>query len=322
MKKRENGINRRLFLKSALVASAGAGLTGSFEEKALVARAGEPLMKDGKRNPSPKFPTGKLGNRDMSRLIVGGNLISGHAHSRDLIYVSDLIKNYHSDEKICETLQKCEEHGINTVQLRVDEHTLRIVNKYRNEWGGNIQWIAQVIHIPRDVDWAVDNGAIALYHQGIQADRAVQSGRMEDIVAALTQIKMHDIPAGVGAHNLETIKACEAAGAGADFYMKTLHPLTHWSGRQEEPRNYFSVFYNEDPEETIAFMKTVEKPWIAFKVLAAGAIAPQEGFKYALQNGADFIDVGMFDFQVSYNARVARDLLEGEDLGRERPWMA
>ena len=51
-------------------------------------------------------------------------------------------------------------------------------------------------------------------------------------------------------------------------------------------------------QETIDFMKTVTKPWIAFKVLAAGAIMPQQGFTYAFKNGADFIAVGMLDFQV------------------------
>ena len=35
-------------------------------------------------------------------------------------------------------------------------------------------------------------------------------------------------------------------------------------------------------------MKEVTKPWIAFKVLAAGAIPPQDGFRYAFANGAGF----------------------------------
>jgi hypothetical protein len=37
---------------------------------------------------------------NVSRLILGGNLIGGQAHSRDLIYVSNLIRNYFTDEKI------------------------------------------------------------------------------------------------------------------------------------------------------------------------------------------------------------------------------
>jgi hypothetical protein len=36
-------------------------------------------------------------------------------------------------------------------------------------------------------------------------------------------------------------------------------------------------------------MKTVKKPWFAFKVLAAGAIEPKDGFRFAFENGTDFI---------------------------------
>jgi len=38
------------------------------------------------------LPAGKIGNVTISRLICGGNLVSGYAHSRDLIYVSPLLK--------------------------------------------------------------------------------------------------------------------------------------------------------------------------------------------------------------------------------------
>ena len=69
-------------------------------------------------------------------------------------------------------------------------------------------------------------------------------------------------------------------------------------------------------------MKTVKKVWIAFKVLAAGAIHPREGFKFAFENGADFANVGMFDFQVREDAILARDIIAGiERRGRERSWV-
>jgi len=53
-----------------------------------------------------------------------------------------------------------------------------------------------------------------------------------------------------------------------------------------------------NPQETIDFMNQLEEPWIAFKVLAAGAIEPKQGFPFAFNNGADFICVGMYDFQI------------------------
>jgi hypothetical protein len=65
-------------------------------------------------------------------------------------------------------------------------------------------------------------------------------------------------------------------------------------------------------------MPTCAKPWIAYKVLAAGAIAPKEGFRYAFENGADFACVGMCDFQVREDVISANQVLK--DVKRTRPW--
>ena len=68
-------------------------------------------------------------------------------------------------------------------------------------------------------------------------------------------------------------------------------------------------------------MKDLEQPWIAFKVLAAGAIHPKDGFRYAFKNGADFICVGMYDFQIVDDVNIALNALSG-NFPRERPWRA
>ena len=66
-------------------------------------------------------------------------------------------------------------------------------------------------------------------------------------------------------------------------------------------------------------MKDVEKPWIAFKVMAAGAIPPHRAFPHAFRNGADFVLAGMFDFQVEDDVRTAIDSI-ARAKDRKRPW--
>ncbi len=69
-------------------------------------------------------------------------------------------------------------------------------------------------------------------------------------------------------------------------------------------------------------MKSVRKPWFAFKVLAAGAIHPRMAFPYVLRNGADFVIVGMFDFQIAEDVAFFKDAYYKLGERRERPWCA
>jgi hypothetical protein len=317
-------LNRRRFLKSSLLAPTVAGLGFCFEDRALLSAAQPRAVKPppGSRAPGAPMPQGRIGGLAISRLICGGNLTSGFAHSRDLIYVSSLLKNYFTDEKVFATWRKCEENGINTAVLRVDDNVVRLITEYWYGVGGKLQWIAQCT-LPKD-DWkasilkAVDTGAHAAFIHGGVADTFVKEGKIDELVRAIELIRKNKLPAGIGAHMIDVPIALTRQRIGVDFWMKTFNEKKYWSAGPT-PR-HDSVF-EETPEKTRDFMRTSKTPWIAYKVLGAGAIKPAEGFRYAFANGADFLCVGMFDFQVDEDARIARDIL-GADLVRPRSWCA
>ena len=59
-----------------------------------------------------ELPRGKLGNLDVSRIIIGCNPIIAWAHARDLIYPNRLIRAYNTEDKILQTLNLAEQARI------------------------------------------------------------------------------------------------------------------------------------------------------------------------------------------------------------------
>jgi len=279
--------------------------------------------------------TDKNGNParfELSRLIMGGNLIGGWAHARDLIYVSKLVKTYHTDEKVMQTMALAEKCGINAIIT--NPQLGRIWRKYKHEYKGQMKFISDcgiALDFQKGIAMSLAVDADALYCQGEITDRWADENwkdhvpertleqRMELIRKGLEEIRSHGKPAGIGAHKIEAIKKCVEYGIKPDYWVKTCHSHNYWSANPGSP--WHDNMFDYNPEETIRFMGTLSEPWIAFKVLAAGAISPEEGLKYAFSNGADFVCLGMYDFQIVEDVNIALDALKGAQQ-RQRPWMA
>jgi hypothetical protein len=285
--------------------------------------------------PNEPLPKGRIGNVSMSRVLLGGNLISGYMHARDLGYVNSLFRAYATEAKILQTLAIAEKHGIDTVFETGGD----VVRKYNQEYGGRMQFIPHIDvkssqseqELTDQIKKQVDTGGVALYVWGVAADTLVRDGEVAKIGRAVELARKSGLPVGVGGHSLQVPIQCEKIGVPCDFYVKTFHSDDYPSAWPKEQRKDFAWldgapgWYDNmwciNPEETIAFMATMTKPWVAFKILAAGAIAPLKAFPYAFENGADFTAVGMFDFQIEANCHAAeRALHRAQD--RKRPWRA
>ena len=323
-------LTRRHFVKtvstSATMAAMGAGSLAHGDDAISVG--------DGKISARQRVPQAELvPGMTIGRMLLGGNLLTHYTHSRDLRYVYTLAARYNTKEKIFETMALAEAHGVNAVVIHTAAGVIDWLQEYRNKHGGKMKWIicptAEITDDMKDYTDACkmlrDIGTDSIYLWGVRGDQLAgvtlvggrTAARPDLLARAVQAAKDVGLPAGVGAHRLEVIQCCEANGIPADYYVKTLHAA-----------NYPSVDIDHDnrwsftPGETIEFMKSVKKPWIAFKVMAAGAISPRDGFTHAFRNGADFSLAGMFDFEIAENVATMNEVLALASVtDRARPWI-
>lgn len=284
-----------------------------------------------------ELPKGKIGEHQISRLVAGGNLVGGWAHARDLIYASTLFKAYNTEKKVYETLMLAEQAGINSINIGFP--TNELIAKYKKATGSKIKVISQ-IHPDMEkedyfvnIDKAIDFGVDIVQIQGNQVDWLVRDNRIDVVEKMMDHIRKQGYVAGLAAHTVDALIACEEYGIIPDYYMKTMHHDNYWSAHPIENRVPFEVdgknysdhnkFHNNCfclfPDKTVEFVNRATVPVMGYKVLAAGAIQPEDGFNWAFQNGADFICVGMFDFQIVDDVNTTIDVLNNLN-GRMRGW--
>jgi hypothetical protein len=218
-------VNRRGFIKGTMATSAGVALgLHSFEEQNLLAQAaGGAKVKDDQAKPA----SGKMAYGQIKNLKSEPGLLAAthrrRFHSRDLRYVSSLVKAYHTDEKIFETFELAEEMGINTVLTNPVSD--RVINKYWNERGGKIQWISDCASgkdIQEGIKRSVDSGAHGVYVQGGIADGAARDGKIAAIGEAL-DYPQFKVPAASAPMTWRRSRRASRR-VSSRISVKTLHP--------------------------------------------------------------------------------------------------
>jgi len=336
-------VTRRDFVRKGTAAGLAGAVAGAASADSQAADTASPV--DERVLPGG-MPFGVIGDLKISRLILGSNVPG--AHSRDLIYVTAMGRAYNTPERMLDTFELAESQGINTIL----QGNAKLIRQYNETRGGRLRTIQPVgisKHDDKDAIRSIltsakkNDLAAAFYIMGDRGDYLARDKKMGVAGTAMEVARELGILLGIGGHSLEVPIQCEKLGIKPDFYVKTFHDDNYWSATPKENREPF-CWYNDaggnsysgktndhnrfhdniwclDAEKTTEVMSKVEAPWIAFKVLAAGAIHPRHGFRFAFENGADFIAVGMLDIQIRANvARTKQCVRVSKD--RDRPWRA
>ena len=177
--------NRRTFLKGSLLTPAAVALSmhGAKGE------ASEQSTRGNAAASGNALPKGKIGDLEISRVLLGGNLLTHFTHSRDLLYVYTLTRHYNTEEKVMETLALAEQHGINTVCVNTWPKVIEGLKKHRYELGGKMQWLVYPVtpvepgleEYTKTIDQIIEDGAdaiggsvgVAIWQPGMGADELV-----------------------------------------------------------------------------------------------------------------------------------------------------
>lgn len=226
------------------------------------------------RASAPAMPVVGFGPYKISRLIVGGNPVSGNSHLSS--EMSREMRDYFTARNVLRMLGECEGAGINTWQSRGDRHIQRLLHEHRLE-GGRLHWIAQTASeyadIPKHIRELAGAGAIGVYHHGSQTDKFWSMGKIEQANEMLKVMRDAGVRVGLGTHIPEVIDYAEDKAWDVDFYMTCIYNLSRPKGETEilAGRPFSDeAFWDPDREQMLRRVRQTAKQCLIFKVYGAG----------------------------------------------------
>jgi len=266
-------------------------------------------------------PEVDFGGHKVSRLIVGGNPVSGNSHVSNAL--DREMADYYTADNVKKLLRNCELAGINTWQSRGDRHIMRLLREYRNE-GGRIQWIGQtaseLADVPRNINDMAAMGAIGIYHHGSRTDKAWVAGQIGQVHDMLKVMRQAGVRVGLGTHIPEVVDYVEDKGWDLDFYMTCVYNLTRAPEESSRiaGRTITGEFFHEpDRARMLERVRRTSKQCLIFKIYGATRqCGSAEARKAAVDlvfdsaKPGDAVVVGMFpkrSEQVEENCRLVAD---------------
>ena len=268
------------------------------------------------------LPTIRVGDHEFTRLILGSNPVSGYNHDNPELTAE--MAEYFTMENAKALLRQAEAAGINVFQGRVDRWILHVMQEYWAE-GGTMKLICQSASEMADIRGnmlvGAKSGASAVYHHGTETDNYWRENRIDELQDVMKAARDAGVAVGVGSHTPEVIEYIEEKDWDIDFYMTGFYNVyKNVKGRRKSfiltGKFIKDCFEEEDRRRMCETIRSVKKPCLGFKILAAGKHCEttetrEAAFRFAYENikSTDAVVVGMYprhSDQVSENVSFAK----------------
>jgi len=256
--------------------------------------------------PAGPTDTIRIGAVEVSRFIVGHNPPCGNSHlSRE---VDAEMRAYFTTERVVALYRRAEALGVRTFFIRGDYRMLEWVEQYRRA-GGKMNVVGQTASEMHDIFSNIRvmaaAGVSAIYHHGTQTDKFWRLGRIDETLDYLKCMRDCGVAVGLGSHQPEVLDYAMQHDWDVDFYVASFYNISR------QPRESSIVtgvaqydqeqYLPEDREAMVSQIRRLNRPVLAFKILAAGRHCRtqedvREAFRYAFANlrASDAVVVGLF----------------------------
>ena len=241
---------------------------------------------------APFAETNALAGCEISALALGGDLIAGHSHGRDLIWTDEFMRRYHAGGTLERTVRYAVFCGITAAF--VEPPAIARMAATAKSVGCDLACFANCAD-GADAATAVQAGARSVYLRPEVADARAKAGDGAGLKARMADLRRTGLPVGLGAESVETVKFAVAQGVLPDYWVVAFHSLDYPAATLKEACN---SIWCRDPEGTAAYLKTRPEPWVAIRGLAGGAIAPETAYRFAREHGAAAVAIDLLDYRV------------------------
>lgn len=209
------------------------------------------------------------------------------------------MKRWFTVQRIKDVLGEGESLGVNTLIARTDQHIMRLLLEYWDE-GGEIQWFAQTCPgegpAERCIERAIEGRARACHLHGGVMDHLLAQGKLDEVPGQIERIRSAGMLAGIAGHDPEVFRWAET-NVDIDYYLCSYYNSMRRDQKPEHDERAQEWFWDRDRKMMADLIRTLSRPVIHYKIMAAGRNDPVEAFAFAARamRTQDAVCVGIYN---------------------------